>query len=207
MSLGIYGYFDKKDNSCVYVGKDSNIHKNKRDIDHRSPSKYNDQQFNKILQNNPNRYTYQVLVWNVTDQKTLNTLETQYINQFNPKFNFTNGGDGVLGYKWTKPFSEEHRKKISEGNKGKSLSKETKKKIGEGNKGKTCSEETKKRMSEAKKGEKHPYYRHDIKVEDVLRLYNEGNSMRQISRMLNCSLSCIKRRIKLAKEEGYVLQH
>ena len=30
MSKGIYAYIDKKDNNIVYVGKDSNIHKNKR---------------------------------------------------------------------------------------------------------------------------------------------------------------------------------
>lgn len=43
--------------------------------------------------------------------------------------------------------SEETRKKISEGNKGKIISDETKQKISEANKGRVCSEETKNKMS------------------------------------------------------------
>ena len=38
--MGIYAYFDKKDNSVVYVGKDSNIDKGKRRRDHIQPSNY-----------------------------------------------------------------------------------------------------------------------------------------------------------------------
>ena len=112
--LGIYAYFDKKDNSVVYVGKDSNMEIHKRDNDHRMPSNYMSQPFNRVLQNNPNRYIYQVLVWNVKDQYTLNALEIQYIRQLKPKFNFTNGGDGATGYK----HSDEARKKMSESTKG-----------------------------------------------------------------------------------------
>ena len=50
--------------------------------------------------------------------------------------------------------SEETRKKISEGNKGKIISDETKQKISEANKGRVCSEETKKKISEKHKGKK-----------------------------------------------------
>jgi len=52
--LGIYAYFDKKDNSVAYVGKDSNIEKNQRHKEHLRPSRYDDQPFNRILQSNPN---------------------------------------------------------------------------------------------------------------------------------------------------------
>lgn len=131
--LGIYAYFDKKDNSVVYVGKDSYIDKNRRNIEHHSPIHYHRQPFNRVLQNNPNRYTYQVLVWNVKDQNTLTALEIQYIRQLKPKFNYTDGGDGVVGYK----HSEEAKRKISENHKGKNNpnygkhhSKQTKQKIG-----------------------------------------------------------------------------
>ena len=58
---GIYCYTDLKDNKVVYVGKDSNIHKNKRHQDHFQPNQYNKQPINRILQNNPNRYSYKIL--------------------------------------------------------------------------------------------------------------------------------------------------
>lgn len=136
--LGIYAYFDKKDNSVAYVGKDSNIDKNVRKYAHMKPSLYDKQPFNRILQSNPNRYTYQVLVWNVKDQETLNALEIQNIRQLKPKFNFTDGGDGCVGNN----LSEEHKKLLSESRKG------------ENNPffGKKHSEETKKWMSKQRKG-------------------------------------------------------
>ena len=101
---------------------------------HFQSSKHYAQPINRILQQNPNRYTYQVLVWNVDSQERLNALEIQYIRQLKPKFNFTDGGDGSSGFK----HSEKTRKKMSENNKGennpmygKKHSEETKKKISE----------------------------------------------------------------------------
>lgn len=160
MTKGIYCYVDKKDNSVVYVGKDSNIDKNKRHREHFSPSRYDKQPVNRILQNNLSRYLYKVL-WEVDDcsDNHLNQMEIFYIKKHDPKFNFTDGGDGISGYKHT----EESKRKISEAlkgennpNYGKTLSKETRKKISETLKGenhpmygKTHSEETKKKISEA----------------------------------------------------------
>lgn len=155
MTAGIYCYVDRKTHKIVYVGKDSNIHKSSRHKHHLSGSQYNAQPFNRVLQNNPDRYTYQVLVWDVATQDRLNALEIQYIRQLQPKFNFTNGGDGVSGLK----HSEETKRKISEGNKGKIVSEATRKKIGEANKGNipwnknkvnVYSEEVRKRMSKAR---------------------------------------------------------
>ena len=77
-------------------------------------SNYNKQPFNRILQKNPNRYTYQVLIWGVKDQKTLSALEIQNIRQLKPKFNYTVGGDGVTGYK----HSADSRKRMSDSTKG-----------------------------------------------------------------------------------------
>lgn len=110
MSLGIYCYIDKKDHQIVYVGKDSNIDKERRHRDHHKPSAYDEQVINRVLQNNPNRYTYQVLAFDVKDQETLNNLEIMHITHLKPRFNFTNGGDGTIGYKHT----EEHNRKVSE---------------------------------------------------------------------------------------------
>lgn len=144
ITCGIYCYIDKNDNQIVYVGKDSNIDRSIRHKAHYESSKYNVQPINRILQSNPDRYTYQVLVWNVDSQERLNALEIQYIQQLKPKFNFTDGGDGISGFR----HSEKTKKKISEANKGKTP----------WNKGKTHSEETRKKMSESLKGENNPMY-------------------------------------------------
>ena len=129
MAKGIYCYIDKKDNQIVYVGKDSNIDKNKRHRKHFSPSKYDVQPINRILQNNPDRYIYQIL-WEIDDctDNHLNQMEIFYIKKYDPQFNFTEGGDGISGFK----HSEESRKKISESLKGKKpyeMTEETKKKM------------------------------------------------------------------------------
>lgn len=157
MTCGIYCYIDKKDNNIVYVGKDSNIDKNRRNQYHHSPSKYQEQQINRVLQNNPNRYTYQVLTWNVTDQDTLNALETQYITHLKPKFNYTMGGEGLVGFR----HSEMTKNKISEKNKGKTAwnkgksgiySEKTLKKFSDARKGKKLSQKTKDKISFSLKG-------------------------------------------------------
>ena len=161
---GIYGYFDKKDNACVYIGKDSNLEIDKRHYDHRSPSKYNSQPFNRILQNNPNRYVYKRIYECPThlDDIDLNGLEMQFIEALNPKFNFTIGGDGSNGFK----HSLETRKKISEIQKGKNnhnygkhLPEETRKKISETLKGRKRPEE-----SEKKKGKNNPLWKDYARV-------------------------------------------
>ena len=151
--LGIYAYFDKKDNSVAYVGKDSHIDVNKRHKEHYRPSLYDRQPFNRILQKNPNRYTYQVLVWGVKNQETLNALEIQNIRQLKPKYNYTDGGDGSCGFK----HSDETKKKMSKVHKGENNSffgrkhsEESKRKISKAKKGFKLSEETKRRMSESR---------------------------------------------------------
>lgn len=108
MTMGIYCYIDRKDNKIIYIGKDSSIDIHKRHNDHFYPSNYNYQKINQVLQNNPDRYIYQVLVWDVATQDRLNALEIQYIRHLNPKFNFTEGGEGVLGWR----HSEEAKQKM-----------------------------------------------------------------------------------------------
>lgn len=55
---GIYKYTDLKTDEVVYIGKDSHIDKKIRYYAHLTPSKYDDQPFNRVLQNNPERYEY-----------------------------------------------------------------------------------------------------------------------------------------------------
>ncbi len=98
--MGIYCFRDLKNNGeIVYVGKDSNIRKNKRYYAHIAPSKYDAQPVNKIIQNNPDRYQYEVLKkWKkdeMNNPNLLSALEMIYIRRYRPKFNYTAGGDGA----------------------------------------------------------------------------------------------------------------
>ncbi len=75
MTRGIYAYIDKETNKIVYVGKDSYIHEGRRKQQHLSPYKYDQQPFNKILQNNPDRYIYKVLEEGDFSDDMLDALE------------------------------------------------------------------------------------------------------------------------------------
>lgn len=194
MSKGIYCYIDKKDNQIVYVGKDSYIDKNKRHKEHLQPSTYNRQVFNRILQDNLSRYQYQKL-WEIDDctDNHLNQMEIYYINKYNPKFNFTQGGDGISGYK----HSEKTKKKISKNNaqywKGKTHSEETKRRMRKNNirywKGKTHSEKTKKKMSETRKGEGNPFFgkNHSEETKKKISSYKNTSGFYRVTKCKNNS--------------------
>ena len=113
MTRGIYCYMDTENNNeIVYIGKDSNIDESRRDKQHKSPAYYNLQKINKIIQNNPPRFKYGVLIQaenDVMSPTLLQIFEIGYIHKYNPRFNFTIGGDGVCGLK----VSEETRNQIS----------------------------------------------------------------------------------------------
>lgn len=151
MYSGIYCYKDiKNDNEIIYIGKDTRINKNKRYKDHMYPSNYKYQKINQVLQNNPSRYKYEVIKSWKTDEyhpNLSNVLEILYIKKYNPKFNFTKGGEGVLGYKPSKETIEKQRKKV----KGFKHTEEAKRKIGLASKGRKVSDETRKKMSESTK--------------------------------------------------------
>ncbi len=156
---GIYKYTDLTNGEIVYVGKDSHIDKNKRHRAHLSPSMYDAQQINRVLQNNPDRYEYGV-IWASEDctELKLNKMEILFGKIYNPKFNF-----GELGKGGCTGHTEETKQKISVNNarywKGKTRPEKTKQKISESNKGKTSywkgktrPEETKNKISESHKG-------------------------------------------------------
>ena len=156
---GIYKYTDLKTGEIAYVGKDSHIDKNTRHYAHLKPSKYDDQQINKVLQNNLNRYEYSILYCSDdVSEDDLNMLEMSFIERYNPRFNFTKGGEGISGYKH---------------------SEETKRKICEGNKGKIISEETKRKMSENHadfSGENHPLYKKKHSNESKMKMSKAHNT-------------------------------
>ena len=171
MTSGIYGYWDNLNDEIVYVGQAVNI--KLRHNEHYSPARYNAQTINRVIQNNKERYGLVVLKkCNIDD---LDYWERTLIALFNPKFNYTDGGEGSRGFKhseetkqklsemlsgensynYGRKFTEEHRRKISESNKGnqaflgKKHAEETKQKIREANLGRTFSAESRKKMSEA----------------------------------------------------------
>ena len=125
MTKGIYAYIDKKNNKIIYVGKDSHIDDRRRDKNHKQPWAYNKQQINRVIQNTPERYQYKVLEEGNISGKILNALERSFIQKYNPKFNYTEGGEGILGFK----HSNKTKKKISESLNGKYFSEEHKEKI------------------------------------------------------------------------------
>ena len=127
--------------------------------------------FLKSRKNYPKSGFISILEANLTELGAF-ALERRYIRWYGRKDlgtgilrNFTDGGDGVSGRILTKEqknkisennrkrlVSEETRKRISEGNRGKkrkSLTPEHKNSISNGNRGKIVSLETRKRMSEA----------------------------------------------------------
>lgn len=147
---GIYAYWDNKLSQYVYIGKDSYIDKNERHKDHLSPSKCDVQPFNRVIQNNPERYEYRILMEGNYNEKQLNKMERFCIKHLKtyhydyPErhvFNFTRGGDGCTGLK----HSEETKKKISKNHarfwEGKTRPEETGKKISESKKGKYLGED------------------------------------------------------------------
>lgn len=180
--IGIYCYQDTfKDNEIIYIGKDSNINQNVRDKAHKKPSQYNAQQINRVIQNNPERYQYKVLKsWRKGEyHKNLsNALEILYIRRYNPLFNFTKGGEGTLGLTSGmkgKTHSIATRKKMSEAQKGRQFSEDHKRKLSEGRKGvnnpfygKHHTEETIKKLSESKKGKNNHQYK------DYYRIIKQG---------------------------------
>lgn len=121
MTSGIYGYYDNLKDKIIYIGQSQNIEK--RNHEHKRSSKYNEQQINKVLQKNPNRYDIYILKKCSID--ILDYWEITLISLFQPIFNFTNGGLSTRGYKHT----DETKQKISESLKGHSVSQKTKEKI------------------------------------------------------------------------------
>ena len=113
MSNGIYGYWDNIKHKVVYIGQSKNI--KDRLFHHMKPSKYDEQQINRVIQNNPERYESFILADGDFTNDVLNELEYEAVEIFktnrykypeNEGFNFKDGGD-------VKEVSEETKKKLS----------------------------------------------------------------------------------------------
>ena len=92
---GIYLYRDLKEDEVIYVGQSVNIYSRHRN--HLSPSSYNSQPINRVLQNDPSRYILEIE--RRCSKEELNDLERMYIEVLKPKLNFTLGGDFYVSQK------------------------------------------------------------------------------------------------------------
>lgn len=101
MTNGLYGYYDTKNEYVVYIGRDADIGSDKRHKEHHAPSFYDNQVINRVVQSNPQRYTYFRFIEGEYDDETLNELEKEAIRLFKtykydyPErnvFNFQRGG-------------------------------------------------------------------------------------------------------------------
>ena len=152
---GVYSYTDKKTNEIVYIGRDSHLHTHRsRHKAHLSKTLRDAQVINRVLQDNPDRYEYDILCEGDFTNDELNMLEMGYIGCYNPKFNFTIGGGGVNGYK----HSLESRKKMSQSSKG----------IIPWMKGKKHTRQVKEYLSRINTNEVHPQWK------DYARVVNDG---------------------------------
>ena len=194
MICGIY-MIQNKVNGKIYIGQAVNIEK--RWGKHKSELRGN-YHINKHLQNAWNKdgeSNFEFTVICECDESQLNTMEEYYIYELmtyddDIGYNKTYGGDSgrpaeetkqkISGAKkgkycgknspnYGRTFSEEHKRKLSEANKGKTHSEKTRRKMSEARKGKYCgknnpnygkhhSKETKKKLSEALKGKNSPNY-------------------------------------------------
>lgn len=162
-------------NNKIYIGRTKDLEK--RIFFHIRDAKYgkkNKTLFHKSINKyGIDNFSFTILEERLSEEES-KKKEIYYIDKYNAKvpngMNLTTGGDGVSnpsddvrkriseGNKgrecfWKgKKLSEEHKRKISEAKTGIVMSKETKKKISEGNKGKIRSEEMKCRYSESHKG-------------------------------------------------------
>lgn len=147
-----------------YIGSSKDIHRRKR---HHKNGLRRNIHHNTHLQNAWNKYTEQSFLFETMELVDITQLEEReqyYINTLNPKYNLSR----EVGIVNRGPKSEEHKKKISESEKGKIVSEETRKKISEAAKrqfanpqqrqrlarlrlGSKATEETKKKMSESGK--------------------------------------------------------
>ena len=74
------------------------------------------------------------------------------------KIKMSEARKGEKNHNYGKTHSEEHKRNISEAQKGRTHSEETRRKLSDAHKGKTLSDETKRKLSEVNKGENHHMY-------------------------------------------------
>lgn len=170
MTCGVYYYWDKEKDEFAYIGQSIDIerrHKQHLTIKESSIP------FDKILQNNPERYEHNIMLH--CKRKDLNKEEELAVDLYQPKFNFKKGGQtGEMSLETRKKISETRIKKgLSRGKNNCSyggLSQEHKDKISKSHMGKVISKEAREKMSKTRKKlyedpKNHPMYGYKHKTE------------------------------------------
>lgn len=177
---GIYYYLDKVTGNIDYIGKDSNISQNIRHNAHKCSAYYDHQPFNRVLQNNPNRYEYGIFCKGPFDDDELIMLENLYKKAYSPRFDFEYRSHGGL--------TEIHKKKISESRKGYKHKESSKKLMSERHY--DCS------------GKNNPrFLKHIPNNEELYLEWKRGASQKDLALKYNCGLITIQRRIRKYKNE------
>lgn len=162
------------DGRVFYVGKGvrDRIHRHERDaLLSRNINPYKENVIRKILADG-GQVIKTKLAYFATHEEALEyeIALILFLNATDSLTNLTPGGDGQIGV----VFSEEHRRKLSEAQKGKPrepLPPEARQRVAEGNRGRRRSEKTRRRMSEARSGK--PL---SAEAKEKLRLVNTGKS-------------------------------
>lgn len=85
--FGIYGYLNLE-GEVVYIGKDSSLHTNHRDIEHKSDSHLHRQLINKKLREEDLEY---IILATCINKEFMNFVESRAIEYFKPKYNELGG--------------------------------------------------------------------------------------------------------------------
>jgi group I intron endonuclease len=159
--MSIYSIYKatNKINGKCYIGFAT--HWPKRKNGHKCCYKTEDNKFYRAIRKHGwNNFEWQLIYQSCDADHTLKIMEPHFIqeyNSYNEGYNSTIGGEGLRGY----VFTEEDKKKISEGVKGNKnllgykFSEESKRKMSQSKIGQKRSEETKKKMSLSATGKKH----------------------------------------------------
>lgn len=91
LTFGVYGYFEPIENGknlkCLYVGSDSNIIRNRRDIEHRSKAHADRQEINKRLNDSDQEDLIYMVLGLFATKESMLAEETRMINQHKPTYN------------------------------------------------------------------------------------------------------------------------
>lgn len=199
VTKGIYLFWDKKYEQVIYAGRFTG---RKRIKQHFNSNKKDEQQVNRYIQSHPERIDSVIFCeFDEISDDDLNQLEKETIKLFKLNryrypnshvFNFTDGGEGMSGYK----HPEETRKKISKSKKGIPRNPETIEKISKNHA--DMSGKNNPMYGRDRSGKNNSRYRHDIPSgKELLNEYESSDvTWDELAIKYKCPVSTIYRRVR-----------